>query len=113
MTAHDVVRKRITGSHLEGTGSPGFLNSVPVSDSQADVMKEPGPPLAPSGASQRGHADHSWVSTWRVFMRKAMDRTGANPPRCQPRVHTNSNGPAIGNEEGGHGILWKLWLANS
>jgi hypothetical protein len=46
-------------------------------------------------------------------MRKAMDRTAANPPRCQPRVHTNSNGPAIGNEEGGHGILWKLRLANS
>jgi len=42
MTAHDVVRQRITGNHLEGTGSPGFLNSVPVSDSQADVMKERG-----------------------------------------------------------------------
>ena len=44
-------------------------------------------------------------------MRMAMDRTGANPPRCRPRVHT-SNGPAIGNEEGGHGILWKLRIAN-
>jgi hypothetical protein len=46
-----------------------------------------------------------------VFMRKAMDRTGANPPRCRPRVRSNGNGPAIGNEEGGHGILWKLRFA--
>ena len=42
-----------------------------------------------------------------------MDRTGADPPRCRPRVRTIGNGPAIGNEEGGHGILWKLRFADT
>jgi len=46
-----------------------------------------------------------------VFHEKGYGQDRREPTKMSV-TGPNSNGPAIGNEEGGHGILWKLRIAN-